>query len=92
VDALDQETELVGAIQRTLAAGDAQGALALARDHQRRFPEGQLGTTTRLLVSRALGKLGRAAAAKRQAALLLERDPASVHAEEARHIVDDDKR
>jgi hypothetical protein len=62
--ALGVELDLLGAAQRELAAGRAEGALARLNEHERRFPSGAL--TGERLAARvfALCALGRAAEAR----------------------------
>ena len=86
-DPLREESELVTAMQTALGRGEASRALSLAREHERRFASGQLGTTVRVLSARALESLGETAEAKREAARLVEQDPSSVHASEARRVI-----
>lgn len=86
-DTLGEETELVAAARDALARGDAQRALSLVRAHEQRFARGQLRATAAVLATRALAKLGRTDDARREAARLVEREPSSLHAEEAEGVV-----
>ncbi|MBN2191728.1 MAG: hypothetical protein JW751_02835 [Polyangiaceae bacterium] len=55
-------------------------ALALTREHRRRFPSGQLESTRELIAIAALQRLGAPAAAKRRAEAALAADPNGIHA------------
>ena len=52
------------------------------------FPNGQLGSAREALSMRALRKLGRPEEARLHARLLLDRDPETLHAEEASQLVE----
>ncbi len=84
---LPAETLLVDAAERALSRGDAEQALRLGREHARRFPAGQLRQAREMLVTRALGRLGRTAEAHRTARALLAEDPSGLYAAEARRAI-----
>jgi hypothetical protein len=84
---LADEAELVDDARRMLE-WDAAAALDVCREHERRFPNGQLRSTREALVMRALYKLGRKGEARQQAESLLGRDPSTLHAEEAERSVE----
>ena len=86
---LADEAELVDDARRMLE-WDASAALRICREHEQRFPNGQLRSTREALTMRALRKLGRSGEARKQAELLLGHDPSTLHAEEAARAVDGD--
>jgi hypothetical protein len=88
---LADEAELVDDARRMLE-WDAAAALDVCREHERRFPNGQLRSTREALVMRALYKLGRKGEARKQAESLLGRDPSTLHAEEAERSVEGKQR
>jgi hypothetical protein len=83
---LADEAELVDDARKVLE-WDALAALNMCREHERRFPDGQLRSTREALAMRALYKLGRNVEARLQAESLLGRDPSTLHAEEAERAV-----
>ncbi len=85
---LSGETRLVDAAERALSRGDAEEALRLGRQHERRFPRGQLRQAREMLVARALDRLGRTAEARRAARALLAEAPSGLYAAEARRAID----
>jgi len=85
---LADEAELIDDARRLLE-WDAAGALNKCREHERRFPTGQLRSTREALAMRALRKLGRGVEARQQAESLLGRDPSTLHAEEAERATHD---
>ena len=88
VGLLSEEVALVDQA-RGLLEQDPAAALRICREHENRFPDGQLRSTRDALAIRALKKLGRIDEAKKQAESLLERDPATLHADEAVDLVDE---
>ena len=88
---LPAETALVDGAQHALTRGDAEQALRLGREHARRFPSGQLRQTREMLITRALGRLGRTAEARRSARALFSEDPAGLYATEARRLIDESR-
>jgi hypothetical protein len=82
-DTLAEEETLLEQARRSLASAPG-AALALLRQHQQRFPAGQL-TAERLFLSvDALRRVGDRAGAERQAQALLKRFPGSVYAGQLR--------
>jgi hypothetical protein len=82
-DTLAEEEALLEQARRSLTSSPG-GALALLREHQQRFPAGQL-TAERLFLSvDALRRVGDRAGAERQAQVLLKRFPGSVYAGQLR--------
>jgi hypothetical protein len=82
-DTLAEEEALLEQARRSLASSPG-AALALLRQHQQRFPAGQL-TAERLFLSvDALRRVGDRAGAERQAQVLLKRFPGSVYAGQLR--------
>jgi hypothetical protein len=77
---------------RMLLEQDPAAALRICREHEVRFSNGQLRSTREALTMRALRKLGRAGEARRHAESLLDRDPATLHAEEATRLLDESPR
>jgi hypothetical protein len=73
------ELGLVGRAQAALET-DAVRALALASDHERKFPTGALVQEREVIAIDALVRLGRLPDAEARAARFRERFPASVHA------------
>lgn len=88
---LPAETALVDAAERALTRGDAEQALRLGREHARRFPSGQLAQARQMIITRALGRLGRTAEAQRAARALLSEDPSGLYAAEARRLIDESR-
>jgi hypothetical protein len=88
---LAEEVALVDQAQKLLEQ-DPAAALRICREHESRFSEGQLRSTREALTMRALRKLGRADEARQHAETLLERDPATLHAEEAAELIDEERR
>jgi hypothetical protein len=84
---LAAELEIVDHARRALES-DPELALRLADEHARRFPNGQLVASRDAVKMRALQILGRTEPARATARTLLERDPQSLHAAEARRTLE----
>ena len=82
-DTLAEEEALLEQARRALASSPAS-ALGLLRQHQQRFPSGQLTAERMFLSVEALRRAGDSAAAERQAQALLKRFPSSVYAGQLR--------
>lgn len=83
VDTLAAEAQLLEEARRSLVRSPGT-ALALLRQHQARFPSGQLGAERLYLTVQALERSGDVAAASRQGELLLQKFPRSVYAAQLR--------
>ena len=82
-DTLAEEEALLEQARRALRSSPG-AALALLRQHQQRFPAGQLTAERMFLSVDALRRAGDRAGAERQAQALLKRFPASVYAGQLR--------
>lgn len=78
-DALAEEEALLESARRVVASSPAR-ALGLLRQHQSRFPSGQLGAERMFLSVECLQRLGNIGAAQREAGLLTQRYPDSAYA------------
>lgn len=78
-DTLRAESTLLAAARGRLAAGDAEGALARAETHRRRFARGRLWQEREVIAVKALWAMGRREAAQARAARLVERAPDSAY-------------
>jgi hypothetical protein len=72
------EPQLIERARRALAV-DPRRALALAHEHQRRFPAGALGVERDVIVLEALARSGQASEALRRARAFEARYPSSIH-------------
>ncbi len=77
-EALADENALITRAQSALARGRAAEALAAAREHQQRFPSGQLVEEREALAIRALARLGNDDAARARADRFYARFPNSL--------------
>jgi hypothetical protein len=82
-DTLAEEEALLEQARRALGSSPA-AALGLLRQHQQRFPGGQLTAERMFLSVEALRRAGDSAGAERQAQALLKRFPSSVYAGQLR--------
>lgn len=82
-DTLALEEALLEQARRSLASSPTS-ALSLLRQHQQRFPAGQLMAERMFLSVEARSRLGDRAGADRQAQALLKRFPSSVYAAQLR--------
>jgi hypothetical protein len=64
---------------RKALASEPRRALALAQEHQRRFPSGALALEREVIVIEALARSGRSAEAKRRALAFESKYPQSIH-------------
>jgi hypothetical protein len=85
-DALVGEARLLNEAHRALAA-DARRALALAHEHARRYPRGQLTAERELIEIQALVKLGRRRDAETRAETLRKTTPNSIYDERLDQIL-----
>jgi hypothetical protein len=85
-DALVGEARLLNEAHRALAA-DAKRALALAQEHARRYPRGQLAAERELIEIQALVKLGRRRDAETRAQTLRRTAPNSIYDERLDEIL-----
>jgi hypothetical protein len=83
-DTLAEEEALLEQARRALASSPG-AALALLRQHQQRFPAGQLTAERMFLSVDALRRAGDRAGAERQTQALLKRFPSSVYAGQLRN-------
>lgn len=72
------EPQLIERARRALA-GDPRHALALAQEHQRRFPAGALSVEREVIVLEALARSGQTSEALRRARAFEARYPNSIH-------------
>lgn len=82
-DTLAEEEALLEQARRALGSSPT-AALGLLRQHQQRFPSGQLTAERMFLSVEALRRAGDSAGAERQAQALLKRFPSSVYAGQLR--------
>jgi hypothetical protein len=82
----DEELRLVGAAQRALPRDPAL-ALALAREHARRFPDGALAQERDAVTVSALWETGRHDEARDRARRFLEGHPRSTYVGRMREIL-----
>jgi hypothetical protein len=80
------EPQLIEKARRALAA-DPRRALALAQEHQRRFPVGSLGVEREVIALEALARLGQTAEAKRRALAFEAKYPRSIHLPRVRALL-----
>ena len=80
VDALREESALLGAARGALRGGDGAGALASLESARTRFPNGPLLQEREVLTIEALAQTGDTGAASRRASSFLRRFPSSPHA------------
>jgi hypothetical protein len=81
-----EETRLVDAARRALAAGDAQRALSLTREHRERFPSGELVEEAELVSIAAHRERGDRARARAEAEAFLARRPKSPYAQRVKRL------
>jgi len=79
-DALSGEAQLLNEAHRALASNPDQ-ALAIAREHARRYPRGQLAAERELILVQALVKLGRVREAEARGRELRKTAPKSIYEE-----------
>jgi hypothetical protein len=79
-DSLKGEAELLNKAHRALAT-DPSTALAIAREHAKRYPRGQLAAERELLLVQALVKLGRRSEAEARGRELREAAPNNIYEE-----------
>jgi len=79
-DALSGETRLLNEAHRALAS-NPNLALAIAREHARRYPQGQLAAERELILVQALVKLGRVREAEVRGRELRKTAPKSIYEE-----------
>lgn len=72
------EPQLIERARKALSA-DPRRALALAHEHQRRFPAGALSLEREVIVIEALARSGQGAEARRRAAAFEAKHPKSIH-------------
>jgi hypothetical protein len=82
----DEELRLVGAAQRALPHDPAQ-ALALAREHARRFPDGALAQERDAVAVSALWETGRRDEARERARRFVAEHPGSTYVGRMREIL-----
>jgi hypothetical protein len=87
-DPLSAEAELLNAAHRALAR-DPNQALAIAREHARRYPQGQLAAERELIVVQALVKLGRTREAEARGRELRKSAPKSIYDERLDKVLGD---
>jgi hypothetical protein len=80
------EPQLIEKARKALAA-DPRRALALAQEHQRRFPVGALGVEREVIALEALARLGQTAEAKRRALAFEAKYPRSIHLPRVRALL-----
>jgi hypothetical protein len=80
------EPELIERARKALAV-EPRRALALAQEHQRRFPNGTLGVEREVIVLDALARTGQTAEARRRALAFEKRYPKSIHAPRVRALL-----
>lgn len=79
-DALAGEAKLLNQAHAVMAA-DPQKALAIAGEHAKRYPRGQLAAERELILVQALVKLGRAREAEARGRALRKSTPSSIYGE-----------
>jgi len=82
------ELELIDRADTKLRSGELAGALAVARDHEQRCPDGLLVQERERIAIEALAKLGRVDAARARARAFEERYPSSPHLRRVRQVID----
>lgn len=80
------EPQLIEKARKALAA-DPRRALALAQEHQRRFPVGALGVEREVIALEALARLGQTSEAKRRALAFEAKYPKSIHLPRVRALL-----
>lgn len=80
------EPQLIEKARKALAA-DPRRALALAQEHQRRFPVGALGVEREVIALEALARLGQTAEARRRALAFEAKFPRSIHLPRVRALL-----
>jgi hypothetical protein len=80
------EPQLIERARKALAT-DPRRALALAQEHQRRFPSGALGVEREVIVLEALARTGQTAEARRRALAFEARYPKSIHLPRVRALL-----
>jgi TolA-binding protein len=79
-DALAGEAKLLNQAHVAMAA-DPQQALAIAGEHAKRYPRGQLAAERELILVQALVKLGRVREAEARGRALRKNTPSSIYGE-----------
>ncbi len=82
------ELELIDRADTKLRSGELAGALAVARDHEQRCPDGLLVQERERIAIEALVKLGRVDVARARARAFEERYPSSPHLRRVRQVID----
>jgi len=85
-DGADEELRLIGAEQKLLP-GDPIRALALVREHERRYPDGLLVQEREVVAVAALAAIGQQDEARRRAERFNEQHPRSTYAVRMRQIL-----
>jgi hypothetical protein len=80
------EPQLIERARKALAA-DPRRALALAQEHQRRFPAGALGVERDVIMLEALARTGQTAEARRRALAFEAKYPSSIHLPRVRALL-----
>lgn len=80
------EPQLIEKARRALAS-DPRRALALAQEHQRRFPGGALGVERDVIALEALARTGQTAEARRRALQFEAKYPESIHLPRVRALL-----
>ena len=82
----DEELALLGEAQRALPKDPAL-ALAIVREHERRYPDGLLGQEREAVAVSALWQIGRRNEARQRAERFAEEHPRSTYLGRMRHIL-----
>jgi hypothetical protein len=80
------EPQLIERARRALAT-DPRRALALAQEHQRRFPAGALGVERDVIMIDALARSGQTTEARRRAQAFETKYPSSIHLPHVRALL-----
>jgi len=80
------EPQLIERARKALAA-EPRRALALAQEHQRRFPAGALGVERDVIMLEALARSGQTAEARRRALAFEAKYPSSIHLPRVRALL-----
>jgi hypothetical protein len=84
----EAELALVAKAQRALRAGDGASALAAAREHRARYPQGALSLEAQTLEAEALAATGRRSEARTRARALLSSNPNGPYAARLRALAE----
>jgi hypothetical protein len=80
------EPQLIERARRALGT-DAQRALALTQEHQRRFPNGELRVEREVIALEALARSGRASEARKRALVFEAKHPKSIYLPQVRALL-----